>query len=90
MLAQGILQSVVIVQQRRSAEELQRPQTGMAQQMDQGQVAKTQTDFRDNDADLRQRCEREDGFDVGLYAPDQIGQPGFVPQPQPGLSMYEK
>ena len=58
-VADRVLQRVVVVQQRRGPEELQRPQAGVAEQVDQGDVAEPEADLGDDQADLRQRGERQ-------------------------------
>ena len=62
MLADGVLERVVVVQQRRRPEELERPQAGVAQQVDQRDVAEAQADLGDDDPDLR--SEANDSADL--------------------------
>ena len=65
--------SVVVVQQRRRPQELQRPQAGVAEQVDQGDVPEPQADLGDDQPDLRQRGERQGRLDVRLHAAGQVG-----------------
>ena len=53
-------------QRRLRPHELQGPQAGVAQEVDQGDVAEAQADLGDDDADLCHRGEREGTLDVGL------------------------
>ena len=71
------------MQQRRRPQKLERAQAGVTQHVDQRNVVKNvdpdlgdNPDFGDDDADLRQRGERQGAFDVGLHAAGKGGEQG--------------
>ena len=67
---------VVIVQQRRCPHELERPQAGVAEDVDQGDVTEPQADLGHDDPDLGQRGERQGRLDVGLHAAGEVREDG--------------
>ena len=79
MTTDRVLQYPVVVQKRRSTNELQRSQAAVAQDVKQGDVAhervvQPDADLDDDDADLPHRGERQRGFNIGLHAAGKRGE----------------
>ena len=58
----------VVLEQHRGTHELEGPQAGVADQVDQRDPVPAQADLGDDEADLRDRGERQGALDVGLGA----------------------
>ena len=71
--ADGVLEDVVVVQQRRRPEQLEGPQAGVADDVDQRDVAEPEADLGRDQPDLRQRGEGHRPLGVGL-GPDRDGR----------------
>ena len=65
--ADGVLQLVVVVQQRRGPEQLEGPQAGVADDVDQRDVPQPEADLGRDDPDLGQRGEGQSRLGVGLH-----------------------
>ncbi len=64
--ADGVLERVLVVEQRRRPEQLERSEAGMSDDVNEREVTQSQADLDRDDSDLRQRSERERALRVGL------------------------
>src|SRR6478672_11145676 len=61
---------MIVVQQSGRSNELERAQASMADDVNEWYIAKSKADLRGDNADLRQRRERESCFHIRLHAAD--------------------
>src|SRR5690242_588483 len=63
--ANGGVHTVIVMKHGRRAEELQRPDQGVSQDMRHGHGCPAESDLNEDHADLCKRCKRERCLDVG-------------------------